>query len=69
MPVGSVQAAVIAIVTSVVSLIAAFAIIDNETAAIVVGAAGTIIPAIFLIANSIIHHGETPVGTPPTKTV
>ena len=69
MPVGSLQAAIIATITAIAGLFVAFAVISGEAAQNVVAAASVIVPSIFVIANAIIHHGETPGGTPPTKTV
>lgn len=62
MPLSSLQSAVIAVVTELVGLIAAFGVIDNETAGIAVSSATTLVVAAFVIANAIIHHGVTTAG-------
>jgi membrane-associated protease RseP (regulator of RpoE activity) len=46
------QAAILAIVASVVSLVVGFGVLNNEVAGIITAAAGTLIPAIFVIVNS-----------------
>lgn len=59
MPVSALQSAVLAILTEVVGLLVAFAVIDNNTATIVVSSATQVVAAAFVIANAIIHHGVT----------
>lgn len=59
MPLSSVQAAVIALVAATVSLIVGLGVMSSNSGGEVVAFAGTAIPALFLLANAIIHHGVT----------
>ena len=61
MPLSSLQAAVIALVTAIVGLVVGLGVMSPESGGEVVAAAGIIVGALFTIANAIIHHGVTSV--------
>lgn len=69
MPFSALQATIITAISEVVTLVVAFGFIGESTAGQITAAAGTLVTIAFAIANAIIHHGETPQGTPPTKTL
>lgn len=55
-------AAILAIITAAVSIAVGFAVISNEAAGILTAAAGTLIPAIFVIVNSLENTAKIKAG-------
>lgn len=69
MPFSALQATIITAISEVITIIVGFGIIGESTAGQITTAAGTLVTLGFLIANAIIHHGESQQGVPPTKTL
>ncbi|HTZ63483.1 MAG TPA: hypothetical protein VMB51_05210 [Solirubrobacteraceae bacterium] len=55
-------AAILAIVTAVVSIVVGFGVLNNEVAGIIVSAAGTLIPAVFVVVNSLENTAKIKAG-------
>lgn len=51
-------AQILAIITGVVGFLVGFGLVDNNHAQILIGAASTVIPAVIVLADSIIRHGR-----------
>lgn len=65
MPVSSLQAAILSLVTTVTSIVVGFGIINNTTAGIVVSVAGTAVAAVFQIATEL--HRKTEAVPAPAR--
>lgn len=59
MPLSSIQASILAAITAVIGLVVSIAPNWSTQAQQLGSVASVVIPAIFLIANAIIHHGVT----------
>lgn len=59
MPLSSIQAAVVALVTAVVGLVVGLGLMSPASGGEIVAAAGVVIGALVAIANAVIHHGVT----------
>ncbi len=59
MPLSSLQAAVVSLVTASIALIVGLGIMSPHDGGEIVAYAGTAVAALFTIANAIIHHGVT----------
>lgn len=63
-------AQILALVTGVVGLFVGFGLTDNDHAQIIIGAAATIVPAVWILADAIIRHGRSRVlQAPPVTTI
>ena len=60
-PVSSLQSALIAAVTAIVSVVVGFGILNNQVAGEITSAAGTLVAVAFLIANSVHAHASAKV--------
>lgn len=65
MPVSSLQAAILSLVTTVTSIVVGFGIINNTTAGIVVSVAGTVVAAVFQVATEL--HRKTEAAPVPAR--
>ena len=59
MPLSSVEAAVVALVTAIIGLVVGLGVLSPASGGELVAEAGIAIGALFTIANAIIHHGVT----------
>lgn len=57
MPISSVQAAVVALVTAIIGLVVGLGVMSPASGGAIVAAAGIIIGALFTVANAIVHSG------------
>jgi predicted TIM-barrel enzyme len=55
-------AAILAVVTSAVSIVVGFGVLSNTTAGVITAAAGTAIPAIFVVVNSLENTAKIKMG-------
>jgi len=67
MPVSSLQAAILSLVTTVTSIVVGFGIINNTTAGIVVSVAGTAVAAVFQVANELHRKTEAAPAVPARR--
>jgi uncharacterized membrane protein (UPF0136 family) len=59
MPLSSIQAAVVSLVTAAVGLVVGLGFMSPASGGTIVSIAGIVVGALFTIANAIIHNGVT----------